>query len=115
MDTMDIPEGRGVPIRTWYREMPKNPDEYLIMLRSSDMFNQFCNESSNDVDHDEHFYDLRRQSTVDLFFNETSILHSNLFGTTYDAVKHRGFDRPPRPPPNSRYSRKAAWITNPSD
>ncbi len=29
---------------------------------------------------------------------------------TYEAFKHSGFDRPPRPPPNSRYSRKVLWV-----
>ena len=34
---------------------------------------------------------------------------------TYEALKHNGFDRPPHPPPNYRYSRKFAWIIYPGD
>ncbi len=115
MSTMDIPEGQGDLIRTCYQEMPKNPDEYRIILRFSVMFNQFCNYSSSDVDHDKYLTDLRRQSTVDLFFNKASILHSNLLRITHEALKHHGFDRPPRPPPNYSYSPKVASIIYPSD
>ncbi len=110
---MEIPEAQGDLIRTWYQEMPTNPDDYRIMLRFSVMFNQFCNHSSNDVDLNKYLSDLRRQSTVDLFFNKASILHSNLFRITYEELKHHGFDGPPRPLPNSRYSRKVAWIIYP--
>ncbi len=112
---MDIPEGQGDLIRTWHQEMPKNSDEYRIMLRISVMFNQFCNDSSNDVDHDKYLSDLRRQSIADLFFNKATILYPNLFRMTYEALKHHGFDKPPRPPSNSRYSRKVAWTIYPGD
>ncbi len=49
------------------------------------------------------------------FFNNASILHSILFRTTYEALKHHGFDRPPHSPLNSCYSRKLAWIIYPGD
>ncbi len=93
--------------------MPKNPDEYLVMLRFSVTFNDFCDGSRNDVDHDKYFSDLRRLSTNDVFFNKASIPHPNLFRMMYKALKHHGFDRPPHPAPNSRYSRKVAWIIYP--
>ncbi len=115
MNTMDISEGQGDLIRIWYQEIPKNSDEYLFILRFSVMFNQSWNDSSNDVDHDKNLSDLRRQSTVELFLNKASILHLTLFRKTYEALKHHGFDRPPRPPPNSRYSRKVACIIHPDD
>ncbi len=85
------------------------------MLRFSVMFNEFCRDHRNDIDHDKYFSDLRKQSTVDLFFNKASILHSNLFRMTYEALKHHGFDRPRRPPPNSRYLRKVAWLVYPGN
>ena len=88
MNTMETAEGLGDLVRTWYQEMPKNPD----------------------IDHDKYFFDLRMQSTVNLFFNKASILHSNLFRMTYEALKHHGFDRPRRLPLNSRYLRKVAWL-----
>ena len=112
---MGIPEGKGDLICTWYQEMPKKPDEYRIMLFFSVMFNQFRNVSSNDVDHDKYLADLRRQSTVYLFFNKASILHTNLFRMTCEALTHHGFDVSPHPPLNSRYSRKFAWIIYPGD
>ncbi len=115
MNTMETSEGHSDLILTWYQEMLKNLDEYRVMLRFSVMFNEFCSDSSNEVDHDKYLSDLRRQSTVDLFFNNASILHPNLFCMTYEALKHHGFDRPPHPPPNSSYSRKVAWITYPGD
>ena len=31
MNTMETAEGQGDLIRTWYQEMPKNPDEYRVM------------------------------------------------------------------------------------
>ncbi len=115
MNTMDIPEGQGDLIRTWYQKMPTNSDEYRMMLRFSVLFNQFCNDGSNDVDHDKYLSDLRSQSTVDSFFKKASILHSNLLCMMYEALKHYWFDRSPRPPPNSNYSRKVAWIIYPDD
>ncbi len=102
-------------IRTWYQEMPKNPDEYLVMLRFFVLFNELCRDNSNDVDHHNYFSDLQRHSTVDLFFNKASILHPNLFRMTYETLKHHGFDRPRRPPPKFYYSRKVAWIIYPGD
>ena len=89
MNRIDISESQDDLIRTCYQEMLKNPNEYRIMLRFSAMLNHFCNDS------------LRRQSTVDLFSNEASVLHPNLFRMPYEALKHHGFDRLPRPPPNS--------------
>ncbi len=101
MNTMDILQAQGDLVRTWYQEMPKNPDEYRFMLCFSVMFNDFSRDNSNEVDHDMYLSDLRRQSTVDIFLNNASILRPNLFRMTYEALKHHGFDRPPRPPPNS--------------
>ena len=95
MNTEGIPEGQGDLIRTWYQEMPRNPDEYCVMFRFSVIFNEFCRDNSNDVDHEKYLSDLRRQSTVDLFSNKASILHPNLFRMTYEALKHHGFDRTP--------------------
>ncbi len=85
------------------------------MLRFSVMFNQFCNDHSNDVDHDKYLSDLRSQSTVDLFFNKASILHPSLSRMNYEALKHHGFNRLPQPPPFSHFSRKFAWIIYPGD
>ncbi len=95
--------------------MPINPDNYLVTLCFSAIFNKFCSDSSNDFDHDRYLSDLFRQSTVDLFYKKASILHSNLFRMTYEALKQHGFDRPPHTPPNSRYSWKIAWIIYPGD
>ncbi len=83
------------------------------MLRFSVMFTQSGNDSSNDVDYDKYFFDLRRQSTADLSFIKASILHPNLFRMMYKALKHHGFYGSPHPPPNSRYSRKVARIIYP--
>ena len=74
------------------------------------MFKEFRRDGSKDVDHDNYLSDLRRQSTVHVFFNKASILHPNLFRMTHESLKRHGFDRPPHPPLNSRYSRKVAWI-----
>ncbi len=100
------PKGQGDLIRTCYQEMPKSLEEYRVILRVSVMFNQFCNENSNDIGHCKYLADLRRQSKIDLFFNKASTIHPNLFRMTYETLKHHGFDRPPYLPPNSRYSRK---------
>ncbi len=112
---MDISEAQGDLIRTWYQDTPKNPDEYRIMLCFSVILNQFRKGSSIDVDHDKYLSDVRRQSTVYLFLNKVTILHPNLFRMTYEAFKHHKFDRPPRPPPNSCYSHKVAWILHSGD
>ncbi len=89
MNTMHTQEGQGNLIRTWYHEIPKKPDEYRIMLRFSTMSINFRKSSSNDVDHNKYLSDLQRRSTVYRFLNEASILRSNLFRVTYEAVKHR--------------------------
>ncbi len=102
MNTMEITEGQDDLIRTWYQDMPKNPDEYSIMLRFSTIVSQFCNDRSNDVDFNKYLSDLRRESTVDLFFNKGSIVYSNLFRVPYQVLKHYGFDRPLHPLPDSR-------------
>ncbi len=91
MNTMETPEVQGDLTRTWYQEKPKNPYEYRVMLRFSAMLIEFCCDSSNDVDHNKFLSDLRRLSTVDLFLNQASILHLNLFRMTYEALKHHGF------------------------
>ncbi len=115
MNTMEIPEGQDDLIRTWYQELPGNPDEYLIMLRFSVVFNQFCIDSSNDVDFNKYLSDFRKQSIVDLSFNKASILHPNLFRMTYEALKHHEFDRHPHPPANSRLSSRVTCIIYPGN
>ena len=79
------------------------------------MFNEFSSDSSNDVDHDKYLSDLWKRRTADLLFKKTSIQHPNLFRMAYETLKHHEFGRPPQPPPNSRYSRKIAWIIYPGD
>ncbi len=77
------------------------------------MFNEICNDSCNDINHDKHLSDLRRQNTFDLFFSRASILHPNLFRTTCEALKHHKFDRLLHPPANSRHSHKVSWMIYP--
>ncbi len=113
MNTMDITEGQGGLIRAWYQEMPPNPDQYRIILRISVMFNHFCNNGSNGVDHNMYLSDLPRQSTAAKLFNRASILHTSLFRMTCEALKHHEFDKTAHPPPNSCLFRKIAWIIHP--
>ena len=112
---METAEGQGDLIRTWYQEMPQDLDQYLVILQFSVIFHEFCSVCSSEFGHYKYFSHLRRQTTVGLFFKKAFILHLNLFRMTYEALKHHGFDRPPRPPSNSCYSRSVTCIIYPGD
>ncbi len=67
-------------------------------------------DGTNYDDHDKYLSDLRRQSTVAIFFNKASVLYPNLSHMAYEALKNHRFEGHLHPPPTSRYFRKVAWI-----
>ncbi len=45
MTTKNIPEGQGNPIPTYYQKMPKNSDEYGILLLFASLLTRFYSDS----------------------------------------------------------------------
>ena len=110
-----LDEDQSHLVRTWYHDLPSNEDEARVMFRFALLFHDFCTDKSDNADHDKYLANLRNHGEPDTFFNKAAVLHPTIFRITFELLKHHGFDRPPNPPSNYRYSRKVAWIIYPGD
>ncbi len=104
----DLPMVKAIWSVPGIRKCCRNIDGYRFMQHYTIMFKGLCIDNSNNIDHSKFLLDLRRHTKVEISFNKASILHSELFCMTSEALKPNGVDRPTHPPPkHSLYVKRA--------